>query len=140
MEKTFFIIKPDGVQRGLVGEVLHRIEVRGFKLEALDMRMVTPELLSQHYEALVDRPFFPKIVDYMTSGPVIIGVFSGNEAIASWRKMMGATNPLEASPGTIRGDFAQAPSENGATFNIVHGSDSKESAQREMLLWFGKEV
>lgn len=102
MEKTFFIIKPDGVQRGLVGEVLHRIEVRGFKLEALDMRMVTPELLSQHYEALVDRPFFPKIVDYMTSGPVIIGVFSGNEAIASWRKMMGATNPLEASPGTIR--------------------------------------
>ncbi|MGT2961023.1 nucleoside-diphosphate kinase [Streptococcus caballi] len=140
MEKTFFIIKPDGVQRGLVGEVLHRIEVRGFKLEALDMRMVTPELLSQHYEALVDRPFFPKIVDYMTSGPVIIGVFSGNEAIASWRKMMGATNPLEALPGTIRGDFAQAPSENGATFNIVHGSDSKESAQREMLLWFGKEV
>lgn len=140
MEKTFFIIKPDGVQRGLVGEVLHRIEVRGFKLEALDMRMVAPELLSQHYEALVDRPFFPKIVDYMTSGPVIIGVFSGNEAIASWRKMMGATNPLEASPGTIRGDFAQAPSENGATFNIVHGSDSKESAQREMLLWFGKEV
>ena len=140
MEKTFFIIKPDGVQRGLVGEVLHRIEVRGFKLEALDMRMVTPELLSQHYEALVDRPFFPKIVDYMTSCPVIIGVFSGNEAIASWRKMMGATNPLEASPGTIRGDFAQAPSENGATLNIVHGSDSKESAQREMLLWFGKEV
>ena len=93
MEKTFFMIKPDGVKRGLVSEVLHRIERRGFKIEKLEMRMATPELLEKHYEDLVDRPFFPLIVDFMTSGPVIAGVMSGEEVISSWRTMMGATNP-----------------------------------------------
>lgn len=92
------MIKPDGVKRGLVGEVLHRIERRGFKIEKLEMRMATPELLEKHYEDLVDRPFFPLIVDFMTSGPVIAGVMSGEEVISSWRTMMGATNPKEALP------------------------------------------
>ena len=138
MEKTFFMIKPDGVKRGLVGEVLHRIERRGFKIEKLEMRMATPELLEKHYEDLVDRPFFPLIVDFMTSGPVIAGVMSGEEVISSWRTMMGATNPKEALPGTIRGDYAQAPAEGAATFNIVHGSDSLESVEREIALWFGE--
>ena len=136
MEKTFFMIKPDGVRRGLVGEVLHRIERRGFTIEKLEMRMATPELLEKHYADLVDRPFFPLIVDFMTSGPVITGVMSGNEVITSWRTMMGATNPKEALPGTIRGDYA--PDESGATFNIVHGSDSPESVEREIALWFGE--
>ena len=138
MEKTFFMIKPDGVKRGLVGEVLHRIERRGFTIEKLEMRMATPELLEKHYADLVDRPFFPLIVDFMTSGPVIAGDMSGNEVITSWRTMMGATNPQEALPGTIRGDYAQAPDEDGATFNIVHGSDSPESVEREIALWFGE--
>ena len=138
MEKTFFMIKPDGVKRGLVGEVLHRIERRGFTIANLEMRMATPELLEKHYADLVDRPFFPLIVDFMTSGPVRTGVRSGNEVITSWRTMMGATNPKEALPGTIRGDYAQAPDEGGATFNIVHGSDSPESVEREIALWFGE--
>ena len=138
MEKTFFMIKPDGVKRGLVGEVLHRIERRGFTIEKLEMRMATPELLEKHYADLVDRPFFPLIVDFMISGPVITGVMSGNEVITSWRTMMGATNPKEALLGTIRGDYAQAPDEDGATFNIVHGSDSPESVEREIALWFGE--
>ena len=132
------MIKPDGVRRGLVGEVLHRIERRGFTIEKLEMRMATPELLEKHYADLVDRPFFPLIVDLMTSGPVITGVMSENEVITSWRTMMGATNPKEALPGTIRGDYAQAPDESGATFNIVHGSDSPESVEREIALWFGE--
>ena len=132
------MIKPDGVRRGLVGEVLHRIERRGFTIEKLEMRMATSELLEKHYADLVDRPFFPLIVDFMTSGPVITGVMSGNEVITSWRTMMGATNPKEALPGTIRGDYAQAPDEDGATFNIVHGSDSPESVEREIALWFGE--
>ena len=126
------------MRRGLVGEVLHRIERRGFTIEKLEMRMATPELLEKHYADLVDRPFFPLIVDFMTSGPVITGVMSGNEVITSWRTMMGATNPKEALPGTIRGDYAQAPDESGATFNIVHGSDSPESVEREIALWFGE--
>ena len=138
MEKTFFMIKPDGVRRGLVGEVLHRIERRGFTIEKLEMRMATSELLEKHYADLVDRPFFPLIVDFMTSGPVITGVMSGNVVITSWRTMMGATYPKEALPGTIRGDYAQAPDEDGATFNIVHGSDSPESVEREIALWFGE--
>ena len=94
--------------------------------------------MRKHYEDLVDRPFFPQIVDYMTSGPVVIGVISGNDVIQTWRTMMGATNPKDAVLGSIRGDFAQAPAEGGATFNVVHGSDSIESAEREIALWIGK--
>ena len=138
MEQTFFIIKPDGVKRGLVGEILTRIERRTFTIDHLEVRMASEELLRKHYEDLVDRPFFPQIVDYMTSGPEVIGVISGNDVIQTWRTMMGATNPKDAVLGSIRGDFAQAPAEGGATFNVVHGSDSKESAEREIALWIGK--
>ncbi|MBJ8349643.1 nucleoside-diphosphate kinase [Streptococcus zalophi] len=138
MEKTLFIIKPDGVKRGLVGEVIKRIERRGFIIEKLDMRMATQELLEQHYEALIKKPFFPELKDYMTSGPIVIGVISGNRVVSSWRTMMGVTNPKDALPGTIRGDFAQAPGEEGGIFNIVHGSDSTEAAKREIAIWFGQ--
>lgn len=137
MEKTLFIIKPDGVKRGLVGEVIKRIERRGFIIEKLDMRMATQELLEQHYESLIKKPFFPELKDYMTSGPIVIGVISGNRVVSSWRTMMGVTNPKDALPGTIRGDFAQAPGEEGGIFNIVHGSDSTEAAKREINIWFG---
>ncbi|MET3634440.1 nucleoside-diphosphate kinase [Streptococcus porcorum] len=137
MEKTFFMIKPDGVKRGLIGEVLHRIERRGFVIEELDMRMITQDLLEEHYSELVDKPFFPSIAEFMMSGPVVAGIISGPEVVKSWREMLGATNPLEAHPGTIRGDFATAPN-GGSIQNIAHGSDSLASAEREIAIWFEK--
>lgn len=138
MEQTFFMIKPDGVERGLVGEVLRRIECRGFTFERLELRQASPELLAKHYEALVTKPFYPELEAYMTSGPVLIGVLSGNRVVSSWRTMMGVTNPKDALPGTIRGDFAQAPGDDGGIFNVVHGSDSRDSARREIALWFNQ--
>ena len=129
MEQTFFIIKPDGVKRGLVGEVLKRIEQRGFTIEKLELR-------SQLSEELIDQSFYPPIRAFMTSGPVLVGIISGPKVIETWRTMMGATRPEEALPGTIRGDFAKAAGENQAIQNIVHGSDSEESAKREIALWF----
>ena len=137
MEQTFFIIKPDGVKRGLVGEVLKRIERRGFKLEKLELRSTVSEaLIDQHYRDLVEKSFYPPIRQFMTSGPIIVGIISGPKIIESWRDMMGATRPEEALPGTIRGDFAKAAGENQAIQNVVHGSDSEESAKREIALWF----
>ena len=137
MEQTFFIIKPDGVERGLVGEVLKRIERRGFKLEKLELRStVSEDLIDQHYRDLVGKSFYPPIRQFMTSGPIIVGIISGPKVIESWRDMMGATRPEEALPGTIRGDFAKAAGENQAIQNVVHGSDSEESAKREIALWF----
>ena len=137
MEQTFFIIKPDGVKRGLVGEVLKRIERRGFKLEKLELRStVSEDLIDQHYRDLVEKSFYPPIRQFMTSGPIIVGIISGPKVIESWRGMMGATRPEEALPGTIRGDFAKAAGENQAIQNVVHGSDSEESAKREIALWF----
>ena len=137
MEQTFFIIKPDGVKRGLVGEVLKRIERRGFKLEKLELRStVSEDLIDQHYRDLVGKSFYPLIRQFMTSGPIIVGIISGPKVIESWRDMMGATRPEEALPGTIRGDFAKAAGENQAIQNVVHGSDSEESAKREIALWF----
>ncbi|MGT2911206.1 nucleoside-diphosphate kinase [Streptococcus cameli] len=136
MERTFFIIKPDGVKRGLVGAVLKRIEQRGFELERLELLQATPEQLQAHYAELRTKPFFPELEDYMTSGPIVAGVIRGNRVISSWRSMMGVTNPKDALPGTIRGDFAQAPGETGGIQNVVHGSDSKESAEREIGIWF----
>ena len=137
MEQTFFIIKPDGVKRGLVGEVLKRIERRGFKLEKLGLRSTVSEaLIDQHYRDLVEKSFYPPIRQFMTSGPIIVGIISGPKVIESWRDMMGATRPEEALPGTIRGDFAKAAGENQAIQNVVHGSDSEESAKREIALWF----
>lgn len=137
MEQTFFIIKPDGVKRGLVGEVLKRIERRGFKLKKLELRStVSEDLIDQHYRDLVEKSFYPPIRQFMTSGPIIVGIISGPKVIESWRDMMGATRPEEALPGTIRGDFAKAAGENQAIQNVVHGSDSEESAKREIALWF----
>jgi nucleoside diphosphate kinase len=137
MEQTFFIIKPDGVKRGLVGEVLKRIERRGFKLEKLELRStVSEDLIDQHYRDLVAKSFYLPIRQFMTSGPIIVGIISGPKVIESWRDMMGATRPEEALPGTIRGDFAKAAGENQAIQNVVHGSDSEESAKREIALWF----
>ena len=137
MEQTFFIIKPDGVKRGLVGEVLKRIERRGFKLEKLELRStVSEDLIDQHYRDLVGKSFYPPIRQFMTSGPIIVGIISGPKVIESWRDMMGATRPEEALPGTIRGDFAKAAGENQAIQNVVHVSDSEESAKREIALWF----
>ena len=137
MEQTFFIIKPDGVKRGLVGEVSKRIERRGFKLEKLELRStVSEDLIDQHYRDLVGKSFYPPIRQFMTSGPRIVGIISGPKVIESWRDMMGATRPEEALPGTIRGDFAKAAGENQAIQNVVHGSDSEESAKREIALWF----
>ena len=137
MEQTFFIIKPDGVKRGLVGEVLKRIERRGFKLEKLELRStVSEDLIDQHYRDLVGKSYYLPIRQFMTSGPIIVGIISGPKVIESWRDMMGATRPEEALPGTIRGDFAKAAGENQAIQNVVHGSDSEESAKREIALWF----
>lgn len=135
MEQTFFMIKPDGVQRGLVGEILQRIERRGFILEKLDLRQLDRTGLEQHYEELVDKPFFSELADFMMSGPVLLGIISGPDVIHSWRLMMGPTNPAQAAPGTIRGDFATAPV-GGIIPNVVHGSDSPESAAREVAIWF----
>ncbi|HFZ7566389.1 nucleoside-diphosphate kinase [Streptococcus pyogenes] len=134
MEQTFFMIKPDGVERGLVGEVLRRIERRGFTFERLELRQASPELLAKHYEALVTKPFYPELEAYMTSGPVLIGVLSGNRVISSWRTMMRVTNPTDALCGTIRGNFAQALGDDGGIFNMVHGSHSRDSARREIAL------
>ncbi|HEM3517326.1 TPA: nucleoside-diphosphate kinase [Streptococcus suis] len=137
MERTFIIIKPDALKRGLAGQILSRIERRGFQIQDLKMVTATEELISQHYEHLTDKPFFPQLVQYMTSGPMIAGIIEGPEVIKSWRDMMGATNPVNALPGTIRGDFATAPVE-GIVANVVHGSDSAEAAGREIGLWLGK--
>lgn len=134
MERTFFIIKPDAVARGLVGQVLARIERRGFQIDDLRMMTASPDLIAAHYDHLTDKPFFPHLVSYMTSGPVIAGVLSGPEVVQSWRALMGATNPVNALPGTIRGDFATAPVDD-IVANIVHGSDSSEAAEREISLW-----
>ena len=137
MEQPFFIIKPDGVKRGLVGEVLKRIERRGFKLEKLEMRpKLSEDLIDRHYQDLVGKSFYPPIRQFMTSGPVVVGILSGPKVIETWRTMMGATRPEEASPGTIRGDFAKAAGDNQAIQNVVHGSDSEASAKREIALWF----
>ncbi|HEM4925246.1 TPA: nucleoside-diphosphate kinase [Streptococcus suis] len=133
MERTFFIIKPDALKRGLAGQILSRIECRGFQIQDLKMVTATEELISQHYEHLTDKPFFPQLVQYMTSGPMIAGIIEGPEVIKSLRDMMGATNPVDALPGTIRGDFATA-----LVANVVHGSDSAEAVEREIGLWLGK--
>jgi len=130
-ERTLALVKPDGVSRGLVGEVLRRIEARGYRLVALDLRTVSREVAEQHYAEHRDKPFFGELVAFITSGPLVAGVLEGPDVIVGWRTMMGATNPVQAAPGTIRGDFATVMSE-----NIAHGSDSAESAAREIALFF----
>ncbi|QEY32781.1 nucleoside-diphosphate kinase [Synechococcus sp. RSCCF101] len=133
-ERTFIAIKPDGVQRGLVAEILGRFERKGFKLVALKQLTPGRDLAEKHYEVHSSRPFFSGLVDFMTSGPVVAMVWEGNNVIACGRKMIGATKPHEAEPGTIRGDFAVDIGR-----NIVHGSDGPETAAFEIGLWFRPE-
>ena len=131
MERTFVAIKPDGVQRGLVGEIISRLERRGLKLVAIRLMQVDEDLAGRHYAEHVDRPFFSSLVSFITSGPIVAMIWEANNAVALARQTMGSTNPGEAAPGTIRGDFGIDIGR-----NIVHGSDGPESAEREIGLFF----
>ena len=134
LERTYIMIKPDGVQRGCVGEIIARFEKKGFKLLAMKLYSPSKQLLEEHYKDLKEKPFFPKLVEYMMMGPVVCMIWQGREVVKTGRKMLGATNPLNSEPGTIRGDYCI---ESGR--NIIHGSDSVESAEREIKLWFKTE-
>ena len=131
VERTLILVKPDGVRRGLTGEVIRRIERKGFRLLAMELRQLDRDTAEQHYAEHTDKPFFGELVDFITSAPLVAMCVEGDGAIAGMRQIMGATNPLEASPGSIRGDFATVIGE-----NIVHGSDSPDSAARELAIFF----
>ena len=129
-ERTLILIKPDGVKNGHVGEIISRIERKGLKLVAMDLRGADEETAKKHYAE--HEPFFGELVDFITSAPLVAGIVEGESAIAAWRQLAGGTHPVEkATPGTIRGDFALTVGE-----NVVHGSDSPESAEREISIWF----
>jgi nucleoside-diphosphate kinase len=131
-ERTLVLVKPDGVERGLTGEILARIERKGLKPVAMDLRTVDRALAEQHYAEHVDKPFFGSLVEFITGGPLVAMVVEGERAIAGFRQLAGGTDPVEkAAPGSIRGDFALV-----TQYNLVHGSDSPESAAREIALWF----
>ncbi len=130
-QQTLILVKPDGVARGLVGEVVSRIERKGYVVEAMELRTLERATAEEHYGEHVDKPFFGELVDFITSGPLVAMCVSGEDAIVGLRTIMGATNPIEATPGSIRGDFATVIGE-----NIVHGSDSPESASRELEIFF----
>ena len=131
MERTFLMVKPDGVQRNLIGEVVGRFESKGYKLVGAKLMNITQELAEQHYGEHKERPFFGELVEFITSGPVFAMVWEGENVISTSRLLVGATNPTESAPGTIRGDFAVTVGK-----NIIHGSDSSESAVREIGLFF----
>jgi nucleoside-diphosphate kinase len=131
MERTLIILKPDAVQRGLSGEIITRFEKKGLQIVGMKLLRITPELAEKHYEPHKGKPFYPGLVKFMTSSPVVVLALEGKDAIAISRKMMGATFGSKAEPGTIRGDFGVSNS-----FNLIHGSDAPESAQRELALWF----
>jgi len=131
IERTFVMVKPDGVQRGMVGKVVQRFEDRGLKICAVKMMKIPRELAERHYEEHKGKGFYEPLLSYITSGPVVCMVLEGENAVASARAMMGKTNPQDAAPGTIRGDFAQVTGR-----NVIHGSDSSESAKREIKLFF----
>ncbi|MFP3909372.1 MAG: nucleoside-diphosphate kinase [Archaeoglobaceae archaeon] len=134
MERTFVMVKPDGVHRGLVGEVVKRLESKGLKIAGMKMLQVNNELAKDHYAEHSDKPFYNDLVNYITSSPVVAMVFEGRKAVSVVRTLVGATNPVEASPGTMRGDYGL---EIGR--NVVHASDSTQSAEREIDLFFGKD-
>ncbi|MCS1350981.1 nucleoside-diphosphate kinase [Mechercharimyces sp. CAU 1602] len=131
MEKTFLMVKPDAVQRGLIGEIVARFEKKGFKLVGAKLMTIPEELAKEHYGEHKERPFFGELVNFITSAPVFAMVWEGDDVIATARQMMGKTNPKEAAPGTIRGDFGIS-----VGMNIIHGSDSATSAEREISLFF----
>ncbi len=133
-EQTFIMVKPDGVQRGLIAEVISRYEKRGYKMVAMKFCKPPTSLFEEHYKEHVGKGFFKPLIEYITSGPVCAMVWEGKDVVNQGRKINGATNPLKAEMGTIRGDFALDMGR-----NIVHGSDSVESAKREISLWFKKE-
>jgi nucleoside-diphosphate kinase len=133
-ERTLVLVKPDGVSRGLVGEVIARIERKGLTLAALELRTVPRDLAEQHYAEHAEKPFFGSLLEFITSGAVVAAVVEGERAIAAFRQLAGGTDPVDkAVPGSIRGDFALE-----TQFNLVHGSDSVDSAKREIALWFPK--
>jgi len=125
------MIKPDGVQRGVIGRIITRFEDKGFRLVGLKMLMADDNVLEEHYAELKERPFFPGLMEYIKSGPVVAMCWEGLGVVATARTMLGATNPANSAPGTIRGDFAVVPGR-----NIIHGSDSVENGEREVALWF----
>ncbi len=132
MDRTLILVKPDAFARNLTGEIIARFERKGLRIAAMRHMTMTRELAEQHYAEHAERPFFGELVDFITSGPLVAMVLEGHEAVKAARQVIGATNPLEAAPGSIRGDFA---TETGQ--NMVHGSDSPESAARESALFFG---
>jgi nucleoside-diphosphate kinase len=133
MERTLILIKPDAMQRGLAGEIIHRLERRGLRIVAMKLMQVSEALARRHYAEHEGKPFFEGLIQYITSSPIIAAVFEGKNAVEAARQTMGKTNPLQAAPGTIRGDFGL---ETGR--NLVHGSDSPESAAREIGLFFSE--
>ncbi|WP_041237746.1 nucleoside-diphosphate kinase [Gloeothece citriformis] len=134
MERTFIMVKPDGVQRALVGEVIRRFESKGFILVGLKMMQVSRELAEKHYEVHKERPFFGSLVEFIISAPVVAMVWEGDGVVSAARKIIGATNPLSAEPGTIRGDYGV-----NIGRNLIHGSDALETAAREISLWFSND-
>jgi nucleoside-diphosphate kinase len=134
MERTFLMVKPDGVQRNLIGEIVSRFEKKGFQLIGGKLMSISRELAEEHYGEHKERPFFGELVDFITSGPVFAMVWEGENVIATARQMMGSTNPKDAAPGTIRGDFGITVGK-----NVIHGSDSPASAEREIGLFFKEE-
>lgn len=131
-ERTLALIKPDGVERQLVGEIIGRIERKGLSIAALELKNVSDELARAHYAEHEGKPFFPSLLEFITSGPVVAAVLEGPRAVAAFRQLAGGTDPVEkATPGTIRGDLGLE-----TQFNLVHGSDSQDSAEREIALWF----
>ena len=134
MEQTYLMIKPDGVQRGLCGEILSRFEKKGLKIVAMKLMVIPKETAENHYGEHKERPFFPSLISYITSGPVLAMVLEGENAVSVCRNMMGKTNPKESAPGTIRGDYGMQ-----VGMNIIHGSDSVESAEREISIFFRPE-
>ena len=134
-EKTLILVKPDGVRRGLVGEVISRIETKGYSIDALHMLQADSDLLAQHYAEHIGKPFYEPLVEFMMSGPIVAIVASGNRVIEGFRSLAGVTDPTVAAPGTIRGDLAR---DQGTKVlqNLVHGSDSPESAAREIAIFF----
>ena len=131
IERTFAMVKPDGVRRGLVGDVVKRLESKGFRIVGMKLMQISRELAQRHYGEHEGKPFYEGLVSFITSGPVVAMVVEGENAIAEWRKMMGATNPADAVPGTIRGDLALVIDE-----NVVHGSDAPATAEREIQIFF----
>ena len=133
-ERTFVAIKPDGVIRGCVGEIISRFEKKGYKLIGMKMLQVTEEIAAKHYEEYINKPFYPSLVKYITSGPIVAMVFQGYKAVQGIRHLLGATDPCEADVGSIRADYAQLKE-----YNTIHGSDSVESAEREINIYFKPE-